>query len=123
MEFLAKVITFLFLFGILFLIYHALVLRNRILLYLKKNYKSEYEGIRLNYTWRDILAGDPDVIKNQFKQNKKLLSEEICYDEYIRTLQKKCKTTIFFTLVTIISYIIFLVFFLRFFLNKWTWYT
>jgi hypothetical protein len=76
-----------------------------------------YEEIKLSYTIKDILIGDPEVIKNQLRQNKKLMSKEISYDDQITSLQRKYKVTILLTLTAAASCIVFLVFGLKFLLS------
>lgn len=114
MEYITKSIILIILLIIFFLIYRTLILRKRILLYLKENYKLVYEEIKLNYTIKDILIGNPEVIKNQLRQNRRLISKEICYNKQISSLQREYKVTILLTLITTVSYVIFLVFGLRF---------
>jgi len=97
MEFVLRVSMFLPLFVILYLMYTTLVLRERIILYLKEHYKEEYERLQLNYTWKQILTGDQEIIKNQLRQNKKLINNDICFDEYIKCLQRKYKRNIFYS--------------------------
>lgn len=123
MEYLAKFLILSILFFIAFLIYRSLVLRSRILLHLKENHKSIYEEIKLNYTIKDILIGSPEVIKNQFRQNRRLLSKDICYDKRIRSLQREYRTAIILTLVTTVCYVVLLLFGLRLLLSTWTWYS
>jgi len=121
-EYITKTLIVLVLFVILFLIYRSLILREKILSYLKNNYKSVYEEMKLSYSIKDILIGNPNVIKNQLRQNKRLISKGICYDKQISSLQRKYKITILLTLLITLSYIILLVFGLRFILSSWTCY-
>ena len=122
MEHVAHFLLFIFLLIILLLIYRFLFLRQQILSYLKENYKSTYEEIHFDYTIKDILLGDPEIIKNYLKQERKILSEEILYDKQLNYLQKQYKRTCLLGLITVTSYLIFLFTILRFLLSTWTWY-
>jgi hypothetical protein len=101
---------------VLIFVYRLLATRAKILSYLESNFESVYEEIRLNYTLKDILIGNPEIIRNQLKQDKMLMSKEICHDSHIESLQRRYKIALWLTLISAFGFIILLVFGLRFLL-------
>ena len=110
----AILFVFVILLVFVFLLFRVLILRRRLLLYLKSNYSSSYKKIVSNYSTKDILMGNPDVVKTLLKQEKKLFHNEMCFDNAIYSMQIKLKRSIRLGLVTAIIWVIYVLFGVRF---------
>jgi hypothetical protein len=81
------------------------------LIYLKENYIETYNEIVPNMSPKDIFMGGPDVVMHLIRQDMKLLSKEICYDNNIGAFQSKLKMTgisaIIVALIWIVSVVLF----------------
>ena len=86
-----KIFIFIVLFAFLCLLFVTLILRRNLLVYLKENYVEAYNEIAPNLSPKDIFMGGPDVVMRLIKQDMKLLSKEICYDNNIAAFQNKLK--------------------------------
>ena len=89
-----KIFIFVALFAFVCLLFGTLILRRKLLSYLKENYIETYNEIVVpNLSPKDIFMGGPDVVKRLIMQDMKLLSKEICYDNNIGAIQNKLKIT------------------------------
>ena len=92
-------IVFLVLVVFIIFLFRSLILRNRILNYLKHFYGDLYNDIVPNYSVKEIMMGSPEVFKGLLIQERKILSKRIVVDSEIGSLQKKFKNSILLTII------------------------